>query len=586
MVHDYACSGPEHDRKRKRKAEASAREPATAGREAVNSRKRNAEAVATPAVAVWLPLTAGQRFRSRARFRLPLTAVTIALAVTSAPAQAQAQSVPGKATYDKWCAECHGETGRGDGSAAGHMLPRPRDFTQARFQVRTTPSGALPTDADIMAVLDNGMPGTAMPAWPKLSTREKNDVVAYLKTFSRFFETEPTPVPLEIARAPRASAERIASGREVYEQVECWKCHGAEGRGDGPSAPTQEDDNEHPIRPANLAQNWRFNGGGSVADIYTRLRTGLDGTPMPAFSDLLDSNIITDDQLWDVALFVRSLSPERPPEPREVIRAHLSAGDLPAGPADEAWQNVEAAYVPLVGQIIASPRWFAPTVNAVWVQALHNGSELALRLTWDDPSHSPDPAWEEWRTKITAAMEPQDAAPAAGAPADALTLQFSPAPMGGQDLPYFLNGDTKSPVYLWEWQSDGGVREALARGIDTREPLPADGAPVHADASYADGQWQLVLRRTLAAQDTARRTTFRTAEALPIAFFAWDGSNGESGTRGAVSSWYFIYLEQPVTAGVYVTPIIAAALAALFGILVVTRAQKEHRRAAASTDGP
>ena len=525
--------------------------------------------------------------------RLARLCIALVLIVAVAPltrwgaparAQAQAPSVPGKATYDKWCSECHGPDGGGDGSAAEHMLPRPRDFTQARFQIRTTPSGALPTDADIMAVIDNGMPGTAMPGWPKLSQREKTDLVAYIKTFSRFFETEDAPTPLEIGSAPGASEERIASGRAVYDQVECWKCHGAQGRGDGPSAPTQEDDNGHPIRPTNLAQNWRFNGGGSVEAIYTRLRTGLDGTPMPAFSDLLDANIITDEQLWDVALFVRSLSPEKPPEPSEVIRAHLVSGELPTATDDEAWQDVEAAYIPVVGQIIASPRWFAPTVNAVWVQAMHNGTDVALRLTWDDPSRSPDPAWEEWRAKITAAMEPHEGEPAAAGLPDAFTLQFAPASSGGRDLPYFLNGDTRNAVYLWEWTSDGGVRESLARGIETREPLPADAAAVQAAASYADGQWQLVLRRSLAAQDTARRTTFRQAEALPIAFFAWDGSNGESGGRGALSSWYFLYLEEPVTAGVYITPIIAAALAALFGILIVTRAQKQYRRSNAAPD--
>lgn len=64
---------------------------------------------------------------------------------------------------------------------------------------------------------------------------------------------------------------------------------------------------------------------------------------------------------------------------------------------------------------------------------------------------------------------------------------------------------------------------------------------------------------------------------MPIAFFAWDGSNGEAGTRGSISSWYFIHLDQPVTAAVFITPIIATVVTALFGILLVTRAQKQHR---------
>ena len=483
---------------------------------------------------------------------------------------------PGRAVYDKWCSECHGDQGRGDGSAAATMLPRPRDFTQARYQIRTTSSGSLPTDDDIHRILERGMPGTAMPAWPNLSKQQRSDVVAYIKTFSRFFETEKAPASLDFGKAPRSSAERIADGRANYEKIECWKCHGRAGRGDGPSAPTQEDENNIPVRPANLTQNWRFNGGGSTADIYARLRTGMDGTPMPSFSDLLDSKVITDEQLWNIALFVRSLSPEKEPVAREVIRAALMTGDLPTSIADESWNDIEPAYVPLVGQIVVKPRWFAPTVNNVWVQAAHNGRELAMLLSWDDPSQSPSAAWNEWRTRIVSVMEPKDTPPAEGDLPDAFAVQFALRLNVARDLPYFLNGDTRNPVYLWQWSSNAGVRELSAHGIDNQQPLPVDGTPVHAQAAYKDGRWQLLLRRALVAQDTARRASFVTAMPLPIAFAAWDGSNGESGGRRSISSWYYIYLEQPLTAGVYVTPIVVAALTALFGIFLVTRARKRY----------
>jgi DMSO reductase family type II enzyme heme b subunit len=484
---------------------------------------------------------------------------------------------PGKAIYDKWCSECHGLQGKGDGSAAATMLPRPRDFTQARYQIRSTPSGALPTDDDMHRILERGMPGTAMPGWPTLNQNQRNNVVEYLKTFSNFFKTEKPAEAMSFGKAPGASDDRIADGRAVYDKIECWKCHGREGRGDGPSAPTQKDEYNHPIRPVNLTQNWRFNGGGTVEDIYARLRTGLDGTPMPSFTDLLDSKVVTEDQLWNVALFVRSLAPEKPPEAREVIRAKLVSGDLPARLDDEGWSDIEPAYVPLVGQIIVKPRWFAPTVNSVWVQAAHNGRELALLISWDDPSQSPSAAWNAWQTRITEFMEPKDTPPVTGNLPDALALQFAPGAGEGQDLPYFLNGDARNPVYLWEWRSDSGVREAIAKGMDNVQPLANDGAAVQAQAAWKDGRWQLLLRRTLAAQDTANRTTFATATALPIAFAAWDGSNGESGGRRAISSWYFVYLEQPLTAGVYVTPIVAAAITALLAVMLVMRAQKQRR---------
>ena len=74
----------------------------------------------------------------------------------------------GRVTYDRWCAGCHGVDGTGNGPGAEYMLPRPRDFTQALYQIRTTGSGELPTDDDILDIIDRGMPGTTMPGWEEL----------------------------------------------------------------------------------------------------------------------------------------------------------------------------------------------------------------------------------------------------------------------------------------------------------------------------------------------------------------------------------------------------------------------------------
>jgi mono/diheme cytochrome c family protein len=118
--------------------------------------------------------------------------LALALALVLAPTGAYAQQQPApaaKATYDKWCAGCHGVEGKGNGPAATWMLPRPRDFTLARYQIRTTASGGLPTDADLRHVIDEGMPGTAMPGWKTtLSESERNQVMEYVKNFSPFFK--------------------------------------------------------------------------------------------------------------------------------------------------------------------------------------------------------------------------------------------------------------------------------------------------------------------------------------------------------------------------------------------------------------
>src|SRR2546422_340818 len=69
----------------------------------------------------------------------------------------------GKKVYVKWCAGCHGDGGAGDGAGAAYMLPRPRNFTGGLYKIRTTASGQLPTDADPLRAIDEGLAGSAMP---------------------------------------------------------------------------------------------------------------------------------------------------------------------------------------------------------------------------------------------------------------------------------------------------------------------------------------------------------------------------------------------------------------------------------------
>jgi DMSO reductase family type II enzyme heme b subunit len=504
-----------------------------------------------------------------------------ASSVAAGSVAAQPAEHPGKAPYDKWCAGCHGVGGDGRGPAADWMLPRPRDFTRAQYQIKSTHPDALASDADILRIIDEGMPGTAMPGWRnRLSRSEREALVGYLKSFSPFYEGESPPEPLRVGRAPRASAEALAEGRRVYDQIECWQCHGQAGRADGTSAPELEDDNGHPIRPADLTQNWRFSGGGTTEQIFARLMTGLDGTPMPSQADLIDGGVITEDQLWQVALYVRSLAPDRPPRVPDVIRAALVEGPLPSSVDDPAWDGGARNYIPLVGQIIVAPRTFSPTVTAVWVQALHDGQELALRLTWHDPSRSPDPAWEEWRTRIVAAMEPrEDPEPEPDAP-DRFTVQFPAVMPDGRDLPFFLGGDSRRPVYLWRWRSDRpGIEEAAGRGLDEVRPLPEGDSSPAAEASFEDGAWRLFIRRPLDTSDPEQRLNLPEGEPIPIAFFAQDGSSGETHHRGSISSWYFLHLDMPVAATIYTVPVTVTLLTALLGVAIVARAQRTHRAA-------
>jgi mono/diheme cytochrome c family protein len=511
-----------------------------------------------------------------------LAAVAVGLAMgavlaAAAPGTLHAQDEDtGRIVYERWCMACHGSAGDGLGPAAGTMLPRPRDFTRGLYQIRTTAGGELPTDADILHIIDRGMPGTSMPGWEGLlSSAERQALVTWLKAYYPGFEQFEVPEPLALGRAPRATPERLAEGRDFYERIECWQCHGRSGRGEGTSAPTLSDDWGHPVRALDLTKNWRFTGGGTVEDIYRTLRTGLDGTPMPAFSDLVDAGFMTDDQLWSLAHYVRSLSPETRPPVRDVIRvARVEAGSLPADLDDARWAEAEAFHVPLVAQIITAPRWFDPAVDAVEVRGFHDGSALALHVSWHDRSESPDPTWAEWQNLVLGTLEPHDGDPPEPGPRpDELTVQFPMEIPTGMDRPYFLLGDDRSPVSLWNWSSADPGRATRARGSGPRQVEAVPGGDIAAEARWSEGRWELLLTRALRT-DAPDDLQFEEGVAIPVAFQARDGDHGEAGLRASISSWFFVHLEPEVPPTVFVAPVVAMLLSGLLGLLVVKRAQR------------
>lgn len=187
----------------------------------------------------------------------------------------------GRRVYRAACLPCHGERGDGNSPAARFLSPRPRDFTVGTFKFRSTPTGAPPTDQDLFRTITQGIPGTMMPAWGEiLSEEERWAVIAYLKTFSEVF-AEPEP-PVAIPAPPPPSEELATEGRMVYMVLKCWQCHGMVGRGDGPSAGELHDDWGARIRPYDFTRG-DYKGGRHPTDIFRTFRTGLAGTPMPAF---------------------------------------------------------------------------------------------------------------------------------------------------------------------------------------------------------------------------------------------------------------------------------------------------------------
>ncbi len=78
----------------------------------------------------------------------------------------------GKALFAATCASCHGVTGEGNGPAAGALAPAPTNFHLKR-----------PTEERGWDVLENGVPGTAMPPWrDQLSADERHALVEFVRS--------------------------------------------------------------------------------------------------------------------------------------------------------------------------------------------------------------------------------------------------------------------------------------------------------------------------------------------------------------------------------------------------------------------
>jgi cytochrome c oxidase cbb3-type subunit 2 len=219
----------------------------------------------------------------------------------------------GKEFYRRWCVGCHGVEGNGEGENAPYVDPRPRDFTEALFRWRSTPTGTLPTDEDLYNTITRGVVDTLMPTWRPLTPQTRVDLIAYIKTFSPKWKTQKAGTPITIPPETPQTIDSVLHGRQLFDQMQCWKCHGPEGRGDGPSAITLTDDKGDPIRPYNFHDGDRFRCGESNQDLYKIFITGLDGSPMPSFADSLKP-----EDAWDLVHFLRTLQPNVKSESRNV----------------------------------------------------------------------------------------------------------------------------------------------------------------------------------------------------------------------------------------------------------------------------
>jgi cytochrome c oxidase cbb3-type subunit 2 len=206
----------------------------------------------------------------------------------------------GRADYQRYCVSCHGYAGDGHGSSAHRFDNAATDFTLGVYKCRSTPTGTLPTDADLRRSIRDGLFDTGMPSFVAVGSLQIDDMVAVLKTFAARFATQPAAQPIAVPPEPRRDPASIARGAQIYDRMKCGNCHGARGRGGGAGTANLRNEDGSEAHVTDLARG--FKCGNKPARIYTTLMTGLDGTPMSSYAETL-----TPEEAWDLVHFVQSL---------------------------------------------------------------------------------------------------------------------------------------------------------------------------------------------------------------------------------------------------------------------------------------
>jgi hypothetical protein len=137
-----------------------------------------------------------------------------------------------------------------------------------------------------------------------------------------------------------------------------------------------------------------------------------------------------------------------------------------------------------------------------------------------------------------------------------VSVLFSANEMEAGKKPYFLMGDRRSPVDAWRWTVGAGVETFFARGMDNVE---ARTSPVRAQGEYREGQYRVILRRSLQSGGDDE-VAFAPGRMIPIAWNVWDGENEEDGKKRAISRWYYLLLEPETPVTTYLWPLVVILL--------------------------
>ncbi len=244
----------------------------------------------------------------------------------------------GQAVYMKRCQQCHGVSGDGKGPMADSMYPRPRDYRRGIYKFTTTPYGSKPRREDLVRTVYRGVPGTSMPSFDRLTKRDLNAVVDYVLVlthrgeleqqlaYEAELEEELDPEYVQeyidgiigdwhrakfdkvqpLTPMPEFTAENVLAGRQAFLTKGCSKCHGEDGRGHTRDN-IGKDSWGFATRAADLTSGM-LRGGQGPEDVYQRIVSGINGTPMPGFRNALSEE---PDTIWNLVAYVLYVSNRR-----------------------------------------------------------------------------------------------------------------------------------------------------------------------------------------------------------------------------------------------------------------------------------
>lgn len=230
------------------------------------------------------------------------------------------------------------------------------------------------------------------------------------------------------------------------------------------------------------------------------------------------------------------------------IRSFSVQGEMPKTADDTVWQTASSITIPLSGQVITRPVWPEPTVRALTVRSVHNGTDIAFLLEWQDNTKN---------DRLTP-----------GTFRDGVAIGF---PLG--DAPaFFCMGQLDHYINIWHWKADwqsdidrraarapekkeGGVRtfEVIPRRVSSVEDLIGGGfstlttkdkqGRVQGQGFWKDGVWHVMMRRPLLSEEQENEATLVPGRIQTVSFSVWNGENKERNGQKAVAPWFQLRID-------------------------------------------